>query len=81
MIERTTLPVGGAEIAVLHLRYDVDVVGESTGHQSVEGWYRTIDGLAVREQLIIVTKQDTVIGTTNFDETYTIDLLTPTPAS
>ena len=81
VIERTTLPVGGTEIAVLHLRYDVDVVGESTGHQSVEGWYRTIDGLAVREQLIIATKQDTVIGTTNFDETYTIDLLTPTPAS
>ena len=81
VIERTTLTVAGTEIPVLHLRYDVDVVGESTGHQSVEGWYRTTDGLPVREQLTIATKQDTVIGTTNFDETYTIDLLTPTPAS
>ena len=80
-IERTTLTVAGTEIPVLHLRYEVDVVGESTGHQSVEGWYRTTDGLPVREQLTIATKQDTVIGTTNFDESYTIDLLTPTPAS
>ena len=39
------------------------------------------DGLPVREHLTISTKQDTVLGTTNFDETYTIDLLTPTPAS
>ena len=78
---RTTLTVAGTEIPVLHVRYEVDVVGESTGHQSVEGWYRTTDGLPVREQLTIATKQDTVIGTTNFDETYTIDLLTPTPAS
>ncbi len=81
VIERTTLTVAGTEIPVLHLRYEVDVVGESTGHQSVEGWYRTTDGLPVREHLTISTKQDTVIGTTNFDETYTIDLLTPTPAS
>ena len=81
VIERTTLTVAGTEIPVLHLRYDVDVVGESTGHQSVEGWYRTTDGLPVREHLTIATKQDTVVGTTNFDETYTIDLLTPTPAS
>ena len=55
--------------------------GESTGRQSVEGWYRMTDGLPVREHLTISTKQDTVVGTTNFDETYTIDLLTPTPAS
>jgi hypothetical protein len=81
VIERTTLTVAGTEIPVLHLTYDVDVAGESTGHQSVEGWYRTTDGLPVREHLTIATKQDTVIGTTNFDETYTIDLLTPTPAS
>ena len=81
VIERTTLTVAGTEIPVLHIRYDVDVVGESTGHQSVEGWYRITDGLPVREHLTIATKQDTVIGITNFDETYTIDLLTPTPAS
>jgi hypothetical protein len=81
VIDRTTLTVAGTEIPVLHLRYEVDVVGESTGHQSVEGWYRTTDGLAVREQLTIATKQDTVVGTTSFDESYTIDLLTPTPAS
>jgi hypothetical protein len=81
VIERTTLSVAGTEIAVLHLRYDVDVVGESTGHQTVEGWYRTTDGLPVREQLTIETEQDTVIGTTKFDETYAIELLTPTPAS
>jgi hypothetical protein len=81
VIERTTLTVAGTEIPVLHLRYEVDVVGESTGHQTVEGWYRTTDGLPVREQLTIATKQDTVIGTTNFDESYAIDLLTPTPAS
>ena len=81
VIERTTLTVAGTEIAVLHVRYDVDVVGESSGHQSVEGWYRTTDGLAVREHLTIATKQDTVIGITNFDESYTIDLLTPMPAS
>ena len=81
VIEVTTLTVAGTEIPVLHLRYEVDVVGESTGHQSVEGWYRTTDGLPVREHLTIATSQDTVVGTTNFDETYTIDLLTPTPAS
>lgn len=81
VIEQTTLTVAGTEIPVLHLRYEVDVVGESTGHQAVEGWYRTTDGLPVREHLTIATKQDTVIGTTNFDEDYTIDLLTPTPAS
>lgn len=81
VIEGTTLTVAGVEIPVLHLRYDVDVAGESTGHQSVEGWYRTTDGLPVREQLTIETRQDTVIGLTNFDESYTIDLLTPTPAS
>ena len=67
--------------AALDLRYEVDVVGESTGHQTVEGWYRTTDGLPVREHLTITTKQDTVIGITNFDEDYTIDLLTPTPLS
>jgi hypothetical protein len=81
VIERTTLMVAGTEIPVLRLRYEVDVVGESTGHQSVEGWYRTTDGLPVREHLTITTKQDTAVGTTNFDETYTIDLLTATPAS
>ncbi len=81
VLERTTLTVAGTEIPVLHLRYEVDVAGESTGHQSVEGWYRTTDGLPVREHLTISTEQDTVIGTTRFDEDYTIDLLTATPAS
>jgi hypothetical protein len=81
VLDRTTLTVADISIPVLHLRYDVDVVGESTGTQVVEGWYRTTDGLPVREQLTISTRQSTVIGTTNFDETYTIELLTPTPAS
>ena len=81
VIDRTTRIVADTSIPVLHLRYDVDVIGESTGTQTVEGWYRTTDGLPVREQLTISTRQSTVIGTTNFDETYTVDLLTPTPAS
>ncbi|MEX1105739.1 MAG: hypothetical protein WEB78_06030 [Ilumatobacteraceae bacterium] len=81
VIERTTRSVAGTTIPVLHLRYEVDVTGESTGSQTVEGWYRSTDGLPVREQLTITTKQDTVIGTTNFDETYTIDLMTPVPAA
>jgi hypothetical protein len=81
VLARTTLTVADISIPVLHLRYDVDVVGESTGTQVVEGWYRTTDGLPVREQLTISTRQPTVIGTTNFDEAYTIELLTPTPAS
>ena len=81
VIEATTLTVAGSEVPVLHVRYEVEVVGESTGHQTVEGWYRITDGLPVREHLTIATKQDTVIGTTNFDEDYTIDLLTPTPTS
>lgn len=81
VIERTSVTVAGAEIAVLHVLYDVDVVGESTGSQTVAGWYRISDGLPVREQLTISTIQDTVIGATHFDEQYTIDLLTPTPAS
>jgi hypothetical protein len=78
---RTTLTVADTSIPVQHLRYDVDVVGESTGTQVVEGWYRTSDGLPVREQLTISTRQSTVIGMTNFEEIYTIELLTPTPAS
>lgn len=81
VIERTSLTVAGNQIPVLHVRYEVEVVGESTGHQTVEGWYRIADGLPVREQLTISTTQDTVIGMTRFDEQYTIDLLTPTPAS
>jgi hypothetical protein len=81
VIERTSLPVAGVDIPVLHIRYDVDVVGESTGHQTVEGWYRTTDGLPVREHLTIATTQQTVVGSAHFDEDYTIDLLTPTPAS
>jgi hypothetical protein len=81
VLDRTALTVADISIPVLHLRYDVDVVGESTGTQVVEGWYRTTDGLPVREQLTISTRQSTVIGATNFDETYTIELLTPTPAS
>lgn len=81
VLDRTTLTVADRPVPVLHLRYDVDVVGESTGSQVVEGWYRTTDGLPVREQLTISTRQSTIIGTTNFDENYTIELLTPTPAS
>jgi hypothetical protein len=81
VIERTTLMVAGTEIPVLHVRSDVDVVGESTGTQTVESWYRLTDGLPVREHLTISTQQNTVIGTTNFEETYTIDLITPEPAS
>lgn len=81
VVDRTALTVAGTEIPVLHVRYEVDVVGDSTGHQSVEGWYRLTDGLPVREHLEIATQQDTVIGTTNFDESYTIDLLTPMPTS
>lgn len=81
VIERTSLTVAGVEIPVLHVRYDVEVTGESAGLQTVEGWYRITDGLPVRETLTISTTQDTVIGATNFDEQYTIDLLTPTPSS
>lgn len=81
VIERTSLMVAGIATPVLHVRYEVEVVGESTGHQTVEGWYRIADGLPVREQLAISTTQDTVIGATRFDEQYTIDLLTPSPTS
>ncbi|HYN31695.1 MAG TPA: hypothetical protein VES40_03655, partial [Ilumatobacteraceae bacterium] len=81
VIGRTSLPVAGTDISVLHIRYDVDVTGESTGQQRIEGWYRITDGLPVREHLTTSTTQQTVIGATNFDEEYTIDLLTPTPNS
>lgn len=81
VIELTSLVVAGVDVPVLHLRYDVEVVGESTGRQTVEGWYRVTDGLPVHEQLTITTAQETVVGVANFDEQYTIDLLTLTPAS
>jgi hypothetical protein len=81
VVDRTTLPVAGADVPVLHVRYDVDVAGESTGTQVLESWYRTGDGLVVREQLTTATVQSTVIGDAIFEEAYTIDLLTPTPAS
>jgi hypothetical protein len=81
VVDRTSLMVGGVSVPVLHLRYAVEVVGESTGHQTVEGWYRITDGLPVREQLTTTTAQETVIGVANFDEQYTIDLLTLTPAA
>jgi hypothetical protein len=81
VVERTTLAVAGAPVDVLHVRIAADVVGESTGQQVVEGWYRVTDGLPVREQLSIATKQETVIGTTNFTEEYTIELQSLDPLS
>ena len=80
-IERTTRTVAGTDIPVLHLRYDVAVAGSSTGTQRIEGWYRTTDGLPVREEMSTTTTQTTVIGDTEFEEEYVIELLTPTPAS
>lgn len=77
----TTLPVAGAGVEVLHVRYEVDVAGESTGSQVIESWYRTTDGLPVRETLLTTTTQSTVVGDTAFEERYTIELLTPEPAS
>lgn len=81
VVERTTLPVDGTGVPVLHVRYDVEVTGESNGTQEIESWYRTTDGLVVREQLATTTVQSTAIGDATFEEVYTIDLLTLTPAS
>jgi hypothetical protein len=81
VIGRTTLEVAETDIPVLHVEYEADVVGESTGRHTIEGWYRVADGLPVREQVTVTTRQTTVIGDTNFEERATIDLLTPDPVS
>lgn len=81
VIGHTELSIDGTDIQVQHLRYEVDIRGESIGTQTVEGWYRTSDGLPVREIGTVATVQSTVIGTTNFVEEYSIELLAPTPTS
>jgi hypothetical protein len=73
--------IEGASVPALHVRYDVDVVGASTGVQTIEGWYRTTDGLPLRETVTVSTAQDTPVGTSNFEEQSTIELVSLSPAS
>jgi hypothetical protein len=79
--ERTSVVVGETVVPALHVRYEVEVVGVSTGTQTVEGWYRTTDGLPLREVLTTSTEQQTVIGTTSLEERSTIELVSVTPQS
>jgi hypothetical protein len=81
VIGQTSVVVGGTVVPALHVRYDIEVVGVSTGSQTVEGWYRTTDGLPLREVLATTTEQQTVIGTTSFEERSTIELVSVTPQS
>lgn len=79
VVERGSFTVGGVEVPALHVRYDVDVVGDSNGTQTIDGWYRTTDGLMLQESLAVNTEQDSPIGQVAFEERASIELLTLTP--
>jgi hypothetical protein len=81
VLGRPAVVIEGTSVVALHVRYDVDVVGASTGTQTIDGWYRTTDGLPLREAVTVMTAQDTPIGTSNFEEQSTIELVSLTPAS
>lgn len=76
-----SLVVGGTPVDALHVRVEVTVSGVSTGAHTVEGWYRTTDGLPLRETVAIDTEQSTAIGATSFVERSLIELTSLTPES
>ncbi len=79
VVERGTFLVGDVAVPALHVRYDVDVVGDSNGNQTIDGWYRTTDGLPLQETVAINTEQDSPIGHVSFEERASIELLSLTP--
>ena len=81
VLDRTTMSIGGVDVPALHIRYEVEVSGNSTGTHSVEGWYRTTDGLPLREITTTSTSQDTPVGRSGFEEQSTIELMSLTPMS
>jgi len=81
VVERATMSIGGVEVPALHIWYDVVVTGVSTGTHAVDGWYRTTDGLPLREIIATSTSQDTPVGRSGFEEQSTIELISLTPMS
>lgn len=79
VVDRGPFRVDGVDVPALHVRYDVDVVGNSNGVQTIEGWYRTTDGLPLQETVAIDTEQDSPLGQVTFQERATIELLSLTP--
>jgi hypothetical protein len=79
VLGRVTVTVEGEAVPALHVRYDVELAGVSTGTQTIEGWYRTADGLPLREIFAVNTVQDSPIGAAAFEERSSITLLSLTP--
>jgi hypothetical protein len=79
VVDRGPLLIGGESIGSLHVHADVAASGVSTGTQSIDSWYSIDTGMLLREQLVTMTEQDTPIGSTSFEERYSIELTSIRP--
>jgi hypothetical protein len=71
--ERVT--VGGEPVETVHVRYVINIGGESTGQAIVDRWFSTdVSSLLVREVREGNSTSDTVIGAVHYEERYELTL-------
>jgi hypothetical protein len=70
-----TVTVEGVDHPALHVRYEDEVTGETTGSGRLDRWY-ALDRfpLVLREVSSATSSSETVIGTVNYDEDYELVL-------
>jgi hypothetical protein len=74
------LAIDGRMVDVIHIRYEMEIAGESSGHNQLDRWiWRDSPPLVVLETSRQTTTSETVIGDVHYDEDYELSVLSLEP--
>jgi hypothetical protein len=74
-----TIEVGGQEVEALHVLLETTLTGDVRGTSQLNYWTDPITGLDYRREFVVSTEADSPLGVTNYDEEYTVQLVSLSP--
>lgn len=73
------IDVGGQTVDALRIQLDTTLTGEVRGTSSLEYWADPVTGLVFRQITTVKTDADSPLGTTHYQEQYTVQLVSRQP--
>jgi hypothetical protein len=71
--------VGGRSLDALHIRLQTELDGDVRGTSILDYWIDATNGLILRRESQVTTDADSPLGVIEYDETYTVQLVTTEP--
>jgi hypothetical protein len=79
VVERGVLTVGGARVAVVHVRWETTLAGKTTGTSDQDEWVDLASGLPVRISMASETATGSLVGDVHYEERVDLRLTSLVP--